>query len=328
MLLCLAMIAPYAVSSAQDETCLLQVGSHVQAGTKRSGSQAESVANQGAISPTQNTEQTLEEIFKKSGTDKLWRHGYHRYYETELAPYRHIKDARILEIGADSGISLGAWMSYFSSPAAVHGIAYGVDEKVAKDKACSLMPESCDKLALFSMDQSDVHALDGLAEKNPEGWDIIIDDGSHKPQHQLISFQRLWPKIRPGGLYALEDIETSYVDDGTRIYGYDLNGGIAADPPTNAVEQFKRLVDVVNRKHFDQPDFTVFAGTDHDVAKVSFADGLIFVQKKPATEGWDKYPTMLFATKANSGRTFAEYKAKVEPVNKWFENLSAEKSSA
>merc|ERR1719510_2493776 len=38
---------------------------------------------------------------------------------------------------------------------------------------------------------------------------INNDDGSHYPGHQIISFQQLWPKLRPGGLYVIEDIETS-----------------------------------------------------------------------------------------------------------------------
>merc|ERR1719471_2633331 len=82
---------------------------------------------------------SIKEIFHETNTDKLWRHGYHRYYETQLAPYRAIDGLRILEIGADSGISLGAWLQYFTNPAAVQGVAFGVDAALAKRKACELM---------------------------------------------------------------------------------------------------------------------------------------------------------------------------------------------
>merc|ERR1719253_1185480 len=114
------------------------------------------------------------------------------------------------------------------------------------------MPDNCQQLKIYSLDQSDKAALIDMKQQEPEGWDIIIDDGSHKPEHQIISFQNLWEKIRPGGMYAIEDVETSYVDNDKQIYGYQLNGGIGASPPKNAVEKFKQLVDVVSRKHFGQ----------------------------------------------------------------------------
>jgi len=145
-----------------------------------------------------------------------------------------------------------------------------------------------------------------MSAQNPEGWDIIIDDASHYPPHQIISFQNLWPKLRPGGLYVVEDIETSYVDKG-EVYGYPLKGGIGRAPPTNAVEQFKRLADVVSRKHFGQPQFTVFEGVDHDVADVDFADGLIFVHKAPADPEWDTYPKDVVFGAVNSKESLEEY---------------------
>ena len=81
---------------------------------------------------------------------------------------------------------------------------------------------------------------------------MIIDDGSHVPAHQLLGFKLLFPLIKPGGLYVIEDIESSYFDaEQVRIYGYSLPGaGIGRKPPGNAVEAFKLLADVVNRHHF------------------------------------------------------------------------------
>ena len=41
-------------------------------------------------------------------------------------------------------------------------------------------------------------------------YDIIIDDGSHIPGHQLTSLACLLPALNPGGLYVIEGLETSY----------------------------------------------------------------------------------------------------------------------
>jgi len=288
------LCAAFEDSMNDDKTTMIQTGLHMEGSDDR----------------LQKRSKTIKEIFEETNTDKLWRHGYHRYYETQLAPYREIDGLRILEIGADSGISLGAWLKYFTKPAAVQGVAYGVDADAAKMTACTLMPDQCEKLAIYSLDQSDKAALADMSAKNPEGWNIIIDDASHYPPHQIISFQNLWPKLRPGGLYVVEDIETSYVDTGA-VYGYPLKGGIGRAPPTNAVEQFKRLADVVSRKHFGQPQFTVFEGVDHDVADVDFADGLIFVHKAPADPEWDTYPRKLAYGATNSKQSFMEYEKSI-----------------
>jgi len=254
---------------------------------------------------------SITEIFQETNTDKLYRHGYHRYYETHLEPYRAVHGLRLLEIGTDSGISLGAWLKYFTDSAAVQGLAYNVDVEKAHATACDLMPKECAKLAIYNLDQSDKAALADMMAKNSEGWDIVIDDGSHYPGHQIISFQQLWPKLRPGGLYIVEDIETSYADFGN-AYQYPLSAGIGKAPPYNAVEQFKRLADVVSRKHFGQPEFTVFGGVDKDVAEVDFADGIIFIHKKPADPDWDKYPQDTFIGTDKSVKSFNEYQQKLQ----------------
>lgn len=41
-------------------------------------------------------------------------------------------------------------------------------------------------------------------------YDIIIDDGSHMVRHVIASFEALFPYLRRGGLYIIEDLHTSY----------------------------------------------------------------------------------------------------------------------
>jgi hypothetical protein len=41
----------------------------------------------------------------------------------------------------------------------------------------------------------------------------VVDDGSHINELTLKSFDILWPKVRSGGLYIIEDLETSYMND-------------------------------------------------------------------------------------------------------------------
>jgi hypothetical protein len=42
--------------------------------------------------------------------------------------------------------------------------------------------------------------------KTTDGFDIIIDDGSHASFHQQVAFRNLFPKLRSGGIYVIEDL--------------------------------------------------------------------------------------------------------------------------
>ena len=41
-------------------------------------------------------------------------------------------------------------------------------------------------------------------------FDVIIDDGSHMPQHVTSSFNILFPRLRDGGYYMIEDVQTTF----------------------------------------------------------------------------------------------------------------------
>ena len=43
-------------------------------------------------------------------------------------------------------------------------------------------------------------------------FDLIIDDGSHYPAHQLKSFKNLFKNLNPGGIYIIEDLDFSFYD--------------------------------------------------------------------------------------------------------------------
>ena len=44
-------------------------------------------------------------------------------------------------------------------------------------------------------------------------FDIVIDDGSHVNKHILASFKQLVGKLKPGGIYVIEDLGCSYALD-------------------------------------------------------------------------------------------------------------------
>jgi hypothetical protein len=75
-------------------------------------------------------------------------------------------------------------------------------------------------------------------------------DGGHVPKDQVDAFNFLFSRaLRPGGVYALLDVETSYWDaPGAELYGRPIAAG--RGKPGSAVETFKQLADGVNREFF------------------------------------------------------------------------------
>lgn len=85
---------------------------------------------------------------------------------------------------------------------------------------------------MFYGDQSNISLLESLQSKNYY-FDVIVDDGGHRMEHQLTSFTYLLPKVKSGGLYVIEDLLTSYMQS--------FGGGYLLKWTT--IEFIKRLVD-------------------------------------------------------------------------------------
>ena len=83
--------------------------------------------------------------------------------------------------------------------------------------------------------------------------EVILDDGSHVPSHQLKSFNYLFENcLKKGGVYIIEDIETSYWkrEKGAKLYGYNINAGF--NSKNNIVNIFQEIVPIVNREFLIQ----------------------------------------------------------------------------
>jgi hypothetical protein len=202
---------------------------------------ASSVVAQVPPPSTQHTAKKLESMFdigSRTKTDKIYAHHYERYYERFLSPLRTVSNFKMLEIGFLFGQSFEMWKQYF--PLAK---IYFMEPT----KGTSY-PES-----RFKGDSSNTEDLSRLLdEKHCRGeLDLIIDDGAHHPQHQITAFEYLFQHgLKPGGIYIIEDIETSYWYSGN-CYGYPMAYG--QNHPDALITRVKPMVDVVNRK-FSLPE--------------------------------------------------------------------------
>ena len=149
-------------------------------------------------------ENKLEDIikYKKHTTDKgRAKHYYTKWYNFYFKGIKN-ENLNILEIGAADGNSITMWKKYFKNSE-----IYGIE----KDKN---LPTSdlINKFKIFIGDQSDTKFLEKVCSEVPEGFDIIIDDGSHITSDQVVSFEFLFDKLNPGGIYIIEDLFYSYLE--------------------------------------------------------------------------------------------------------------------
>jgi len=75
-------------------------------------------------------------------------------------------------------------------------------------------------------------------------FNIIIDDASHKSEDVIATFELMFYRVRPGGLYIIEDLHTSYWKS--------HNGGYKASQ--SQIEYLKNLVDLLNVYHIRKDD--------------------------------------------------------------------------
>ena len=127
--------------------------------------------------------------------------GYFPTYERVFSEYRG-RAPTVLEIGVNLGGSLRLWKEYFGPDTTIVGIDI--------TPACAAFENVEERVFVRIGDQSDPGFLASVVEEFGP-FDIVIDDGSHVVSHQIASFNALFHKgVAAGGLYLVEDLETSY----------------------------------------------------------------------------------------------------------------------
>ena len=101
--------------------------------------------------------------------------------------------------------------------------------------------------------------------------DIIIDDGSHLNEHIIESFKILFPKLKDGGVYAIEDIQTSYWEN----FGGDSKN---LNNPTTAMNFVKSLTDCLNHQEIPDENYQE-SYFDKKIVSIHFYHNLVFIHK-------------------------------------------------
>lgn len=204
----------------------------------------------------------LGEIYE---SDKTGRHFYTQHYQLHFNRFRN-SEIKLLEIGVGGyenpklgGNSLRMWKKYFPL-----GKIYSID---IYDK--SSLQEN--RIKIFKGSQIDKDFLESVTQETG-GLDIIIDDGSHINEHVIETFRLLFPKLNDGGIYVVEDTQTSYWP---YYYGGDSYN---FEKPDTIMNYFKKLTDCLNYKEFRNPSYqpTYY---DMNIISIHFYHNLIFIYK-------------------------------------------------
>ena len=164
---------------------------------------------------------TLDEIALGYKTDKSsMGHNYTKLYSLYFEPIRQEK-LRIFEIGVDKGYSIKTWKEYFPNA------------EITSIDILDLKHMEEERVHVLQGDQSDTVFLKKVNDMHGP-FDIIIDDGSHHNNDMKNSFDFLFPLLKEGGLYIVEDLHACY-------WGASHNTG---DPVF--IDTLKKLVDDVN----------------------------------------------------------------------------------
>lgn len=180
-------------------------------------------------------------------TDKVHPHGYLRDYLKLAAALP--EDAVVCEVGVLDGGSLDMWQTLFPS-----GVVIGADRNEA-----ATWPEG----TLRIVAEQDDPALGGMvAEHAPGGCHLIVDDASHIGNLTEATFAILWPLVKPGCYYVVEDWADPWVFPASLRWP-DVRPELAGN----------ELIDFVP---------SLITALKEDAATVTYTKmGLVIIQKQP-----------------------------------------------
>lgn len=172
---------------------------------------------------------SIDKLCEKYGSDKCPKIA-HSYAPTYDRIFKDKKDAKkVFEIGAGSRhcmshylpdyincASLYVWRDYFKK-AQIYSIDI-CEECLIKE----------DRINVMMADQYEPKDLCKVLQKFGKDYDIIIDDGSHRTEHQIFTAEYFLDFMKDDSIYCIEDIREpqrlleAFKDYNLELYQYNL----------------------------------------------------------------------------------------------------------
>jgi hypothetical protein len=158
-----------------------------------------------------------------------WNH-YFDIYDHHFSHFRG-RAVHILEIGIYSGGSLEMWQNYFGPRCKIYGIDI--------EPACKAYES--DSVRVYIGDQADRGFWRRFKQEVPV-VDIVIDDGGHLPEQQIVTLEELLPHLQPAGVYLCEDVHGAYNEFASYVLGMVQNLNANDRTVGNPDDNERRLV--------------------------------------------------------------------------------------
>lgn len=206
----------------------------------------------------------LGELFNENLSDKESSHHYAQYYEKHLPE----KVNKLMEIGCWKAAGIKSFKEYYSSEGEFHVMDYifgGEITSIAELKIMNVIPHR------GSLD--DIGFLKSLKEI----FTVIIDDGSHHSDSQIISFKQLFTNnLESEGLYIIEDVY-GHLPDPEGNYWRRGNVNTAGDTIMGVVNKFLAGGDLVSQ-FFSKEESDLIIPLIKEIN--IYDDKIIFISKK------------------------------------------------
>lgn len=144
---------------------------------------------------------TLRGIFDRGAYLSVKHTSYFQVYELLFERFRG-KPITFVEIGVFNGGSLFMWREYLGPQARIIGIDLNPDAQKWTEHG----------FEICIGDQTDPAFWDAFySQVGPV--DVVLDDGGHMNQQQIITAHKAIDHIRDGGLLIVEDVHASYLPE-------------------------------------------------------------------------------------------------------------------
>jgi hypothetical protein len=232
----------------------------------------------GAPPPTPTTRRerlrrmNLTELAREFRTDKAGVHKYTPHYQRHL---RHLRRERftLLEIGVGGyavegkgGASLKMWKHFFPN-AQIVGL--DIEDKSFLDGK---------RIRTYRGSQTDEAVLKSIVADAGD-LKVVVDDGSHRPEHVRETFRILFPLLADDGIYCIEDTQTSYWPE--------FGGSEDRHDRTTTMALVKDLLDGLNYEEFVDESYEP-TYTDLHVTAVHAYHNLVLIEKGHNAEGTNR----------------------------------------
>ena len=190
------------------------------------------------------------------------------------------------------------WSDYFGKGSKFFGIDI--------DPRCKEFENENTKIFIGS--QSDKKFL-GYVKDNIPPVDILIDDGGHYMNQQIILFEELFGYVKKNGVYLCEDTHSSYwlVFGG----GYKRRGTF--------IEYSKNFIDMLNAFHSEQSKYKINNFTK-SVNSIHYYDSVLVIEKRKREKPKDVVSGII----SFEGEEIENYKPNYKPFfkNKYFQTIN------